>query len=105
VRVPAVAINPFIKNKVESNIFEHCSIPSTLSKIFDLDYLNERVFNSNTFESIINLDNPRKLKDMPNPEDLQKELDDLKKLKFMNDDIDYETFKNFTDKPLGKKYK
>jgi hypothetical protein len=49
----------------------------------------------------LNLDYSRKIDEVPNPDKLQKELDELKKIKFSSDFIDYNTFKDFLDKPLG----
>jgi hypothetical protein len=101
--VPSILINPFIKrNTVEKNPFEHCSIPSTIIKLFDLDEcLNERVYNANTFENLMNLKTPRKSDEMPDPSDLQNELNKLKKVDVDFGNIDKTLIKNLLNKPHG----
>jgi hypothetical protein len=65
------------------------------------EILNERVLKCNTFEKIQNLNTPRKLKEMPNPLDLQKKLDELKKIKVEFKGIDDEIVKAILNKPHG----
>lgn len=101
-RVPAVAISPSISKRVETKLFEHCSLPSTIIKLFNLpDYLNERVRNASTFESICDLQKPRSLKEIPDPKDLQKKLNALKGYKFKNDLIPKEIIDKTLTHPHG----
>eukprot|EP01080_Neovahlkampfia_damariscottae_P006474 gene6474-10480_t len=102
-RVPAIAINPHIKKgTIDQRLFDHCSIPATLTKLFDLpECLSERVFHANTFDDVLNLTKPRKLKEMPDPFKLQEKLNEIYKIEYKNENIPKETIKILLENPRG----
>jgi phospholipase C len=102
-RVPAIAINPHIKKgTIEKRLFDHCSVPATLTKLFNLsECLTERVFHANTFDDVLNLSTPRKTKEMPDPFKLQEALNEVYKMEYKNDNIPKETIKKLLENPRG----
>jgi phospholipase C len=69
VRVPAVIVSPYIaKGTVDHTVYDHASIPATVSKIFALSQqkVATRERYANTFESVLTLTTPRSDSDVPN---------------------------------------
>lgn len=72
-RVPAVAISPWINKGVDSTIYEHATVPKITREIFNLksDYLTSREAEANSFlnekvlASEIRTDCPEVLPDVP----------------------------------------
>eukprot|EP01080_Neovahlkampfia_damariscottae_P003601 gene3602-6336_t len=102
-RVPAISINPYIKKgTLDSRLFDHCSVPATLTKLFCLlECLSERVFHANTFDDVLNLSKPRKTKEMPDPFKLQDQLNEIYKIEYLNKNIPKETIKQLLENPRG----
>lgn len=102
-RVPCIAINPYIKSgTVDSRLFDHCSLPATLIKLFDLpDYLTERVHSATTFEDVLTLKTPRTVQEMPDHHKMQSQLDELKKLTYDHSNIPRETVEKLLKNPRG----
>jgi phospholipase C len=66
VRVPAVLVSPFIpRGTIDHRIYDHSSVPATLTKLFNLPpvngrpHLTNRDAQANTFESLFSLPNTR----------------------------------------------
>ena len=61
VRVPAVIVSPYIpKGTVDHTVYDHTSVPATLTKRFGLPgRLSRRVAQANTFEQALSLAQPR----------------------------------------------
>ena len=71
-RVPAVLVSPWIAaGTVDQTVYEHSSIPATIRKLFNVDVpaLTPRDAQVNTFEGILNLNQPRAAGDLPNPDE------------------------------------
>jgi len=51
VRVPSVLISPWLKAKVDDTLYEHCSVPKTITDFFHMgtNYLTNRVKYANNF--------------------------------------------------------
>jgi phospholipase C len=63
-RVPAVAISPYIKaGTVDHTVYDHSSVPATLRAIFGIGALTARDKAASTFEKLLTLTSPRQ--DMP----------------------------------------
>jgi phospholipase C len=65
-RVPAVVVSPLIpKGTIDHRLYDHSSVPATLTKIFNLppvngrSHLTNRDAQANTFESLFSLSDPR----------------------------------------------
>ena len=60
-RVPAVIASPWIeKGSVDSTVYEHASLPATISKLFGLNaFLTARDRAANTFEGVLARSTPR----------------------------------------------
>lgn len=60
VRVPAIIISPYIpKNTIDHRLYEHSSIPATVSSIFKMPHLTDRDANANDLSVLLTLDTPR----------------------------------------------
>ena len=67
-RVPAVLVSPWIgRGTVDHNIYDHTSIPATARKLAGVDALplTPRDARANTFDRVLNLDQPRPVEDLP----------------------------------------
>ncbi len=60
-RVPAVLASPWIeKGRVDATVFEHASVPATVSKLFGLNtFLTARDAAAHTFQDLLSLSAPR----------------------------------------------
>ena len=68
VRVPAVIVSPYIaKGTVDHTVYEHASIPATVSKLFlsGQQVISPREGAAHTFENLLTLSKPRPDSEMP----------------------------------------
>lgn len=68
VRVPAVIVSPYIpKGTVDHTIYDHASIPATVSKLFlsGQQVISPRERDAHTFERVLTLSKPRPDSEMP----------------------------------------
>ena len=75
VRVPMVMISAYVKpNTIVNSSLRHTSFLRTMCKKWGLNYLTERDRKADDFSEVINLSNPRELKDWPDiPEPIIKD--------------------------------
>jgi len=60
VRVPALAISPFVpRNLIDHRVYDHSSIPATIERLFGLGPLTQRDALANSVESLATLATPR----------------------------------------------